>query len=327
LKGIYKYFLREYMERRTTQRIIGILVVAALIVISLPLLFGGSSSEVSVQSAEVKAPPFPDQEAHNSLTITQSTADTINPAPATVSMQVEHPQNLADATTSSQPVAAANPTVVSATAMPDKVATPEVAASTSTSDLHSTMASSTTTAAATQPVVESPTTVTPQTTVASFLSTNASSHPVVADKSDAAKPEVVTPEQAISAQSASALKIAVPNTTVEDLDDAVNAEAVSVKPSTPKHVKVAQNDQDVNKLKSAAWVVQMGSFKNKTNALRLANQLRAMGYKAFTQNRGNSMRVYVGPEFQQASANSLATKIQQRINLQGIIVSYKPLEI
>jgi DedD protein len=317
LKGIYKYFLREYMERRTTQRIIGILVVAALIVISLPLLFGGSSSEVSVQSAEVKAPPFPDQEAHNSLTITQSTADTINPAPATVSMQVEHPQNLA----------AANPTVVSATAMPDKVATPEVAASTSTSDLHSTMASSTTTAAATQPVVESPTTVTPQTTVASFLSTNASSHPVVADKSDAAKPEVVTPEQAISAQSASALKIAVPNTTVEDLDDAVNAEAVSVKPSTPKHVKVAQNDQDVNKLKSAAWVVQMGSFKNKTNALRLANQLRAMGYKAFTQNRGNSMRVYVGPEFQQASANSLATKIQQRINLQGIIVSYKPLEI
>src|SRR3990167_462331 len=54
------------------------------------------------------------------------------------------------------------------------------------------------------------------------------------------------------------------------------------------------------KLKNAAWVIRMGSFKNKEHALRLVNRLRANGYAAFIQETntalGDTTRGYVGRE-------------------------------
>lgn len=53
-------------------------------------------------------------------------------------------------------------------------------------------------------------------------------------------------------------------------------------------------------LNNVAWVIQLGSFKNKANALRLVNELRASGYRAFIKQIpatfGQSTRVFVGPE-------------------------------
>ncbi len=83
-------------------------------------------------------------------------------------------------------------------------------------------------------------------------------------------------------------------------------------------------------LKSAAYVIQLGSFKQKANALRLVNKLRAKGYRAFIQSvdsSGGNTRVFVGPEHQQASARLVASQLSKEMQLHGIVISYKPFTL
>jgi DedD protein len=53
------------MEKKATRRIIGILVIVALVIILLPL-FNTTESQANLQTAEIKAPPFPDSQNENS---------------------------------------------------------------------------------------------------------------------------------------------------------------------------------------------------------------------------------------------------------------------
>lgn len=87
----------------------------------------------------------------------------------------------------------------------------------------------------------------------------------------------------------------------------------------------------LSQVKNTAWVIQMGSFKNKNNALHLANDLRANGYSAFIQQVattfGESTRVFVGPESRLKAVHSLVGKIENDVHLRGIIISYQPLKL
>lgn len=61
------------------------------------------------------------------------------------------------------------------------------------------------------------------------------------------------------------------------------------------------------------WAVQLGSYSNKTNAERLAAELRSKGYAAFisqfsTEN-GQLHRVRIGPQKDRASAESVAERL------------------
>jgi DedD protein len=82
-------------------------------------------------------------------------------------------------------------------------------------------------------------------------------------------------------------------------------------------------------VKKGAWVVQLGSFKKKINAERLTNNLRAKGYRAFVfeTKRNQQTRVYVGPEFKRVAAASLKSKLQNEFKIQGVVLTFKPLEI
>ncbi|HLB42143.1 MAG TPA: SPOR domain-containing protein [Gammaproteobacteria bacterium] len=84
-------------------------------------------------------------------------------------------------------------------------------------------------------------------------------------------------------------------------------------------------------LKGSVWVIQLGSFKDKSDALRLTNRLRLNGYKAFIQqvttSFGNSTRVFVGPEYQQALAFELVQRLENHMHIRGVVVSYKPLTL
>ena len=91
------------------------------------------------------------------------------------------------------------------------------------------------------------------------------------------------------------------------------------------HPKKIAPQKKVVLLKKTAWAVQMGSFKDKNNARRLTNRLRASGYQAFTRVKNNSTRVYIGPEFKEASAVQLSNKVAEEVRLRGIIVNYQPL--
>src|SRR3990167_4820801 len=90
-------------------------------------------------------------------------------------------------------------------------------------------------------------------------------------------------------------------------------------------------DHGLLQLKTSAWVIQLGSFKNKANALRLVNDLRQKGYKAFLQTVsspfGDSTRVYVGPEYKHVSAEKLASELERELHLRGIVISFKPLAL
>jgi DedD protein len=104
------------------------------------------------------------------------------------------------------------------------------------------------------------------------------------------------------------------------------------KSSKPKRLSHLRNTNDKNglfKLQKSAWVVEVGSFKTKANALRVVNRLRANGYSAFIQqmatSAGNHTSVFVGPENGQASARALAEDIEKATSLRGIVISYKPL--
>lgn len=100
--------------------------------------------------------------------------------------------------------------------------------------------------------------------------------------------------------------------------------------ASAKKVK-SPTEQDLLKLKRIAWAVQMGSFKNKENATRLTDKLRAAGYKAFTRQieakLGTQTRVYVGPEFKQMAAVKLSSKIEHDLKLHGIVIAYQPLTL
>lgn len=82
---------------------------------------------------------------------------------------------------------------------------------------------------------------------------------------------------------------------------------------------------------ASVWIVQIGSFKNKMNALKTVNQLRANGYHAFIQEMTTafqeSTRVYVGPESKQTTARALANKLQAEMHVKAIVISYKPFAL
>lgn len=90
-------------------------------------------------------------------------------------------------------------------------------------------------------------------------------------------------------------------------------------------------DEGLLKLKSSVWVVQIGSFKDKANALRVVNQLRARGYKAFIQQINTAMndttRVFIGPLHKRSNAYALVERLQNEMHIKGIVISYKPLTL
>jgi DedD protein len=97
------------------------------------------------------------------------------------------------------------------------------------------------------------------------------------------------------------------------------------------HINAPIRDNGLAELKNPAWVIQIGSFKNKANALRLVNQLRANGYRAFIQQTsstfGDSTRVFVGPENKHNVARALASRLEGDMHIRGIVISYKPLAL
>ena len=102
--------------------------------------------------------------------------------------------------------------------------------------------------------------------------------------------------------------------------------------STHKKNNISSADKNgLLQLTEATWVIQLGSFNNKSQALQLINQLRANGYPAFMQTISTGshrdIRVYVGPENGQKQAFKLADKIEHDMQLQGMVISYQPLAL
>jgi cell division septation protein DedD len=395
------------MEKKTTHRIIGVLVVIALVVILMPLLFGGNHSEVN-QADSTKAPAFSDQDnaqkSANSPSTNNASADNANAnaVPNTspdnsVAPDAQHSQNnLPQQPAAAEPLGALDasqppslaqdntgnnvnpadlganpptpaaptasnanqPTAPSANANPIMPAEPTVQPGQTvltgpTQNPVQTMPSQTMPA---QSAAQQPAPSVPQTTAQNPMPASA---PAIAPAQPVSSPTqpVASPDQSSAAIANPPPPAATPSissahsdnvspsepvastseekpVTTENgisIDSNGNVAAQSVKkitlnkPAKKQHKHFSQNATQA--FKQTAWVVQMGSFHNRDNAQRLANTLRAKGFKAFTREVKSSTRVYVGPEFKQASAESLITKLQTAVNIQGFVMTYRPLEL
>ncbi|TAK79323.1 MAG: hypothetical protein EPO11_00170 [Gammaproteobacteria bacterium] len=252
------------MERKTKQRILGMLVVVGLVIIMLPLFQSGK--ELTTEAAVTKAPPFPDQ------AVQVAAANPAQPPAA--------------------PVVAPTPTPVAQQSAPVATAPTPIAQ---------------------QPVVEQ------QQAVASAV-IPVPTLPVKAEDSKKVVAAAEEPVKKVKHAKVAAKKIAAAKPVFASYNP---------KKRVSPHAPISNNG--LASLKNPAWVIQIGSFKNKTNALRLVNQLRASGYRAFIQqvstSLGNNTRVFVGPEAKFASAHALANQLESTMRIHGIIISYKPLTL
>ncbi|GHC18552.1 hypothetical protein GCM10010082_07450 [Kushneria pakistanensis] len=71
---------------------------------------------------------------------------------------------------------------------------------------------------------------------------------------------------------------------------------------------------------SGGWAVQAGSFGQPENADRLIEQLKAQGFAAYKQPRGELNTVYVGPYGSTEESERARAQLQEKANIKGLIV-------
>lgn len=110
-------------------------------------------------------------------------------------------------------------------------------------------------------------------------------------------------------------------------------DATSEEPTFASHERIEESadrarkavaEVDVGNTKE--WVVQIGSFSDKQNAIALRDRLRESGYAAFLEPANVSTRsmtrVYVGPEPERDDAVASRQKLQHETKLKGIVRPY-----
>lgn len=77
-----------------------------------------------------------------------------------------------------------------------------------------------------------------------------------------------------------------------------------------------------------AWVVQVASLGNAGNAMKLRDQLREQGYKAYTETvsaaNGTATRVLVGPKLSREQAERDKASIDKALGLSSLVVRFDP---
>lgn len=285
------------MESKTKHRILGIVVVAGLAVVAYPFLVGNSSTPKA--EARIKAPPFPDQAIQVSSSESDDTI-TIPSDTLTVSAAQTPPPEV------QMPVSPTPPEQKSSM-------TPDTQQATVNTAQESTPDQTVPAASASAPAP-----------VASASGTNTAPA--------AAATESTSPANAVQQPATPKVKSAAKKTIKKTLAAkkmVIHSRLASKSSSAYKNETLDRNG--LIQLKQAAWVVQLGSFKHKTNALKLVNKLRANGYRAFIQeinvSSGDNTRVFVGPEHKQTAARQLASDLEKELKLHGIVISYKPFTL
>jgi DedD protein len=317
------------MESKTKHRILGVVVVAGIAVLAYPFIQGSSS--MPGEQALVKAPPFPDQ------TIQVASTDEAVSGPAATDTQSTTPvpdsslnANNNVPVANSNPVDTGTPAVTNVAAPEDKTASsPDVK-----SPEQSSMAPADTMAAP-APQADSGQSVNGN----EMSAADSTSAPAMQDETAAPTNATTTNDnepatKAVMTQDTTSVPAAKKHHKTHAKAPKKNHPVIQSKLTTASAITANRHrpvdSNGLMQLKQAAWVVQIGSFKQKSNALKLVNRLRAKGYRAFIQHVASGAgqtRVFVGPEHKQDSARLLASELQSEMKLHGIVISYKPFTL
>jgi len=92
--------------------------------------------------------------------------------------------------------------------------------------------------------------------------------------------------------------------------------------------KVALGQQPAKAVNKKAWVIQLGSFKNKSNVNELVNKLTKHGYIVFTKpiqtKQGILTKVFVGPELIKTTLDNKIPALKKLTNVQGKVARFYP---
>ncbi|MBL4909678.1 MAG: SPOR domain-containing protein [Alteromonadaceae bacterium] len=98
-----------------------------------------------------------------------------------------------------------------------------------------------------------------------------------------------------------------------------------VKPNVVKQVSSTKSKSIVNNVN--AWVIQLGSFRERHNVDSLIKKLKKNGYTAYSKpiktRHGNLIKVFVGPELSKSLLASKLNKLEKLTNMQGKIARFK----
>ncbi len=74
-----------------------------------------------------------------------------------------------------------------------------------------------------------------------------------------------------------------------------------------------------------AWTIQMGAFKDRSNAEKAVGQLVSRGYRAYLGSQTPGVyRVFVGPEVRRERADQLRARVAAETGTRGVVVRYIP---
>lgn len=112
--------------------------------------------------------------------------------------------------------------------------------------------------------------------------------------------------------------------------EAPKPQAVAKVKPTPKPKPVVKPQTNpAPEFKGAAWVVQLGAFRNASNVNALVKKLRKAGYTVHTVPATVTQdvinKVYVGPDVSAQKLEKSLPKLKQLTGLQGKVVPYSPL--
>lgn len=318
------------MERKTMHRLLGIVVLIGLVVLLIPLF--QSDKNMPTEAAVMKAPPFPDQpvqvsaepESHQPVLMP---ADQASAAPAPKDPE---PAATPDPDDDMPDQASFTPPIPLQQNVDNNAEQPDDTISIShtgpaNAPAMQVMPSSNKNA-------EKTAEKSPEAAPVKHSSVIVSEPPIkeddiqakIADESPSLitnKQEPVTPEPKI-------LKTVVK--TLPKKQQQVDT-SLSAKMRTAALSGMPKGDNGLTEITNAGWVIQVGSYKNKTAALKMVNHLRANGYRAFIQKMssafGEDTRVFIGPENKQHLATAIADQLELDLHIHGIVISYKPLAL
>ena len=99
-----------------------------------------------------------------------------------------------------------------------------------------------------------------------------------------------------------------------------------VEDARPPSPAPAQVELDDNRL-PVSWSLQLASFRDQDNAVRLRQELRDFDYQTYvikgSSSEGEVYRVFVGPMLQRSRLDTIASEIESRFKLKGQVVRYR----
>jgi DedD protein len=104
-----------------------------------------------------------------------------------------------------------------------------------------------------------------------------------------------------------------------------SADQVLALPEPPLLHTERPTENSGNETGLVRWIIQVGSFSQRKNALELQKKLRKQGFATFldslgTEKNGKLYRLKVGPELNKERAEAIKSQLEKQYQLQAILV-------